>query len=148
MAWKGSDEGKWSFENVLIDPFNMIASAMGELAPSITATVIGGVVGGPAGAIAMGGLLEGSGAYNEAMKYMTEDEKGPKLDLEVANELASVATALYMPIAGVIERFQANRILKGAGLGKEGLNNSFTRTIIDKLLKKAGKEGVPLFSGL
>ena len=63
MAYNETDEGEYSWENILKHPFHLTMRGVTELAPTVAATIVAGAYGGPAAAIAVGGIMEGSGAY-------------------------------------------------------------------------------------
>ncbi len=137
MAYNQTEEGEYSWENVLKHPFHLAMRGVTELAPTVAATITAGLYGGPAAAIAVGGLMEGSGAYNEGMRYMTE-ELG--LSVEDANSIASATSLVYGSIAGVIEKFQAGKVARQLGIGDEILEESFTKALYKKIVEKAGQE--------
>ena len=137
MAYNQTEEGEFSWENVLKNPFHLAMRGFTELAPTVAATITAGVYGGPGAAIAVGGLMEGSGAYNEGMRYMI-DELG--LDTETASSIATATSLAYGSIAGVIEKFQAGKVARQLGIGDEIMEESFSKALYKKILDYAGKE--------
>ena len=136
LLWTQSPEAEFSKENFLKTPFTLLGRGMSEMAPSWGLTLAAGLASAPL-AIATGIALEGSSSYNQAMKYLTE-EKG--LDVDTANDLAATTSSLYGAVAGVLEKFQVDSVLRGAGLSKAAGKGLYDK-MIDVAVRKAGVEG-------
>jgi len=95
--------------------------------------------------LAMAGMtgLEGSSQYNEAMRYLV-DEEGMSVD--EASDKAGLSAVMYAPIAGALEYLPMGHWAKGLGLWKKGANEGtkiFARSAT-KLSKKLAEQQLPV----
>ena len=120
----------------------MMQRGITEFLPSITATAIGAtagffmsggtVAGAGYGAMLMGGVMEGSSSYNEAMRYMV-DEQGMNPEDSIA--MATAVSSAYGLVSGWLEKFQLKRAGKMVGLSEDLFEKSFT-ILMERFLNK------------
>jgi len=127
--------------------FDMMLRGVSDLAPSIATMMMGagGVsvglkavgagakmlkYGTQAGSMMSMGALEGSGEYNEAMRYLVE-EKGVKPN-EAVDTAANAAVAVGIG-NGLLEYYGINRLAKLSGMAGKDAKKMLTTKMVDKL---------------
>lgn len=108
-------------------------SMIGETIPYITATTLGAIAAGPAGAFAPGAMVEGNTAWRNATDYFLEQNNGAPLTPEQKKQAENIGIGVGL-VSGAIET------VGGAGLGK--LASRVTSKIQNKIAQRGAVFGM------